>query len=330
MMERINENGSITFFPETVEEEQNVHSLSTTGRLLAYNDELKKNLKNGIKFTDILDKLIETDDPYELLDAVTALSTYQLNSSYLVFPQQYSQSDYYLIFLNRLLQLHENEKVVIQSSDRNDELYHEFPGINHQGYFVFRLEDGFEGGAYYTEKKTGEVLFYINFNQKLLHFNSSAITNLLVVKYGAMFNYKVVKELESYLVDLGNYFKEDFGFDVDFNIMDASNNAYYKFTKQEIPQDALDKLFIAASKENFMLVTDLNDDAILKLDNNVELIITDRPVEQEKSGFNWGMSIQDQNEKVAWFDLLFKYSFLKDWYLNNLKELEIESNQLYF
>ena len=33
-------------------------SLSTTGRLMSYNDQLKESLKRGIHFTEVLDELI--------------------------------------------------------------------------------------------------------------------------------------------------------------------------------------------------------------------------------------------------------------------------------
>ncbi len=83
-------------------------SLSTTGRLMSYNDQLKESLKRGIYFTKVLDELINTDDKNILLESVMTLTDYRLDTAYLIFPQQYSRADYYLIFLNRLLQLHQN------------------------------------------------------------------------------------------------------------------------------------------------------------------------------------------------------------------------------
>ena len=331
-MEKNNSNGTVTFYPNNYENsEEDVHSLSTKGRLLSYNNQLKDSLHNGLKFTELLDELIETTDSQNLLRAAMELTLFQLDTAYLVFPQQYSQSDYYLIFLNRLLQLHQNEQVILQSSDRNDELYHEFPGINQNGYFTFRIDNTEEGGAYYTEKNTGEILFYLNFQRRILHFNSRAITNLLVVDYSKTYNYETVKKFEMYLMALGEYFKKDYGFDVDFNIMDPSNSTFYQFGNTGIPQAALDKLFIQAARENFMLITGLHNEAILKLDNGVEVTIYDKSIEDSSATLNkWGLVVTDDDHKVSWFDLLFQYDFTRTWYLDNLSSLEIQSNPLYF
>ena len=55
---------TVTFFPDgtTKQKSKDARSLSTTGRLMAYRDQLKKNLDNGIHFTEILNQLITTDD----------------------------------------------------------------------------------------------------------------------------------------------------------------------------------------------------------------------------------------------------------------------------
>ena len=54
-MEKNNSNGTVTFYPNNYENsEEDVHSLSTKGRLLSYNNQLKDSLHNGLKFTDMV------------------------------------------------------------------------------------------------------------------------------------------------------------------------------------------------------------------------------------------------------------------------------------
>ena len=305
-------------------------SLSTTGRLMSYNDQLKESLKRGIYFTKVLDELINTDDKNILLESVMTLTDYRLDTAYLIFPQQYSRADYYLIFLNRLLQLHQNEQVILQSSDHQNELYHEFPGINMEGYFTFKIDENMREGAYYVDKSTGARLFYINFKRQLIRFNSQALTDLLVVDYSGKFDYKTVKRFEEYLVVIGKYFKEDYGFDVDFNLLDASNNASYQISSADEPREALDKLFIISADAGYMLVAGESGRAVLQLKNNVVVSILRQAEHDDLNNASWVIKVQDEGHKVAWFDILYKYEFIKDWYLDNLTSLAIKSDERFF
>ena len=293
-------------------------SLSTTGRLMSYNDQLKESLKRGIYFTKVLDELINTDDKNILLESVMTLTDYRLDTAYLIFPQQYSRADYYLIFLNRLLQLHQNE------------LYHEFPGINMEGYFTFKIDENMREGAYYVDKSTGARLFYINFKRQLIRFNSQALTDLLVVDYSGKFDYKTVKRFEEYLVVIGKYFKEDYGFDVDFNLLDTSNNASYQISSADEPREALDKLFIISADAGYMLVAGESGRAVLQLKNNIVVSILMQAEHADLNNASWVIKVHDEDHKVAWFDILYQYEFIKDWYLDNLTSLAIKSDERFF
>lgn len=319
-----------TFYPSGEQEfvnESPQASLSSTGRLLTYNEQLKASLDNGINFTQILDVLIKTKDANELLQAATKLVNYQLDTAYLVYLQKYSLSDFYLIFINRLLELHQNEKVSLMSSEINNELYHEYPTLQSKGYFTFTQVKEHSTGAYYTDKTTQEKIFYLDFEKKVLAFNSQALTNLFVVEYSRSFEYAQLKEVTLLLLALGRYLKEDYGFDVDFNLLDPANNAFYEITQTSLPQEALDKLFVQAAKAGFMLVNGNDNEAILNLDGvTLSLYRQNKEDVVEK----WGINVSDPNQTISWFDVLFKYEFLREWYLENLGSLEIISDPRYF
>ncbi|GAJ25413.1 hypothetical protein JCM15457_277 [Liquorilactobacillus sucicola DSM 21376 = JCM 15457] len=333
------EKKTVTFKPrakevvKTAEEEsirESAATLSTTGRLIAYNQELKDSLNNGIRFTQLLDQLVQTDDPKTLFEAAQKLVNYHLDNSYLVFPQQYSRADFYLIFLNRLLELHNSEKVILQSSDRNHELYHEFPGINTHGYFVFQLEKGTTDGAYYTEKNSGEILFYLNFHKNIVRFNSRSLVQLLLVDYSAEIPSEAIKNFENYLLNLGRYLKEDYGFDVDFNLLDPSNSAVYELSNPQIPHSVLDQLFVIAADGGRMLKVGAQNEAILNLNDRTVVTLCDRGNEDNAGVPEWVLKVNDQENEVAWFDILLQYQFIREWYLTNLSDLEIRSDSLYF
>lgn len=330
-MSNFSEKPTVVFQPDgSVTSSGPKKAISTAKRLNNFNGQLKTSLQHGIRFTELLDRLIKTDDPHELLAAATALVEYHLNSAYLIFPQQYSEVDFYLIFLNRLLQQHDSEQLILQSSDRHQELYNEFPGINDDGYFVFQTDPHNDGGAYYIEKQTQERLFYLNFSKHILKFNATAITSLLVVNYQQKFVYPTVKKFVLLLIKIGNLFKEDFGFDVDFNILDQSNSALYPIIKADLPAEALDKLFVVASQAGYMLKEGFNGEAVLELTPELVVTFGDEAqlgtVDQEQ----WVINVNDQDEQLSWFDLLFNYDFIREWYLSNLNLLEIQVDPRYF
>lgn len=317
------------FKPNTlnVEPTSSAPTLSTSGRLITYNDQLKDSLDNGYHFTELLDQLITTDDAATLFNAAKMLSTYQLDTAYLTFPQQYSQSDFYLIFINRLLALHDRERVILQSSDRYGELYHEFPGINSAGYFIFNLENSVQGGAYYTEKTTGEALFYLSFEKHTLRFNSRALTQLLLVDYHDKIEKNALKGFETYLLDVGNYLKEDYGFDIDFTLLDPSNNAVYQLADANFSSSVIDQLFVEAANGGRMLELSESGAPILKLDNDIVVQLLQ---DNGDESLGWTLKVYDQQHEVAWFDVLLRYEFLRSWYLKNLSALEVQSDVLYF
>ena len=318
-------NETTVFYPDGHHETKgHAASLTAKGRLIEYNQQLKANLAAGIRFTEILDVLSETKDTDELLEAALALSTYQLDSAYLVYPQQYSKSDFYLIFLQRLLQLHQANTMILESSERKKELHHSFEGISQAGYFLFATSETDPAGAYYYEKETEQRLFYINFKRHLLSFNSQALTNLLVVNYGKRYQFKAIKNLANLLIAVGKCFKEDYGYEVDFSYLDAANQARYPLTSSKLPQQALDRLFIKASQAGYMLTTGIDREAILDLGPTIRLSLF-------AHGENtWVMQVQDQANCLSWLDLLFKYEFLKDWYLENLDTIEVRTDSRYF
>lgn len=324
-------NKTVTFQPhQTKQASPSPATLSTTGRLMSYNDQLKVGLQNGIGFTRLLDQLISTTSTQELFQAVADLTAYHLDTAYIVFPQQYSRSDFYLIFLNRLLDLHQLSGVVLQSSDQYHELYHEYPGINAAGYFVFKFPENDPSGAYYIEKNSQLELFYLDFTKHLLRFNSHTLTQLLLVDYYPKLDHQNIKKFATILLAIGNYLKRDFGFDVDFGLLDPINSCVYQISEPDLPTTIIDQLFVIAAKGGKMLEAGADQSAVLKLDNDVTVTIFREADPQQAHFGEWLLKVWDPQQTISWFDVLLHYQFLRDWYLNNLPSLEIKADLQYF
>ncbi len=301
---------------------------STADRLVEYNQQLKDNLNAGLYFTEVLDTLIKTDDVNELLKAVQILASYQLDSSYLVYPLQYSRADFYLIFVNRLLGLHEDETIILQSSEQKQSLYHEFPGINDRGIFKFAVNPANNQQAFYVEEKTGLRLFFIDFEKKQLYFNSQDLTKLLLVNYRDQVQKHILKHFERYLVALGQYLQADYGYEVDFNFFDATYDKLYQMQTATDPDDALDKLFVKSSQAGLMLISGMNGEAVLKLKGQVVLTLFNKDLVQDTQPC-WVMKVDDPDNQVSLFDLLVDNDFLVDWYLENENDVQIRCHEVF-
>ncbi len=66
-----------------------------------------------------------------------------------------------------------------------------------------------------------------------------------------------------------------------------------------------------------------SDGAVLELPNQVTLHITSKNAK-------WGMTVHDDEEATSWFKLLLDYPFVREWYLENLGDLEVKSDPLVF
>ncbi|HIW72145.1 MAG TPA: hypothetical protein H9875_05905 [Candidatus Levilactobacillus faecigallinarum] len=309
--------------------ENDPSTLTTSGRLLNYNEAIKSGLEIGLTFTKLMDQLIKTTDADELVDAATQLADFHLDSDYVTFPHQYSNADYYLLFMSRMLELHDQgNQVMLQSRDAHEELVQQLTPLGDRGAFNFRVETSENGGVFYRERVTGQSLFYLNLERKMFRFNSHALTQLFVIDLHDTVPAETVKTSVQILVDFARYLKEDYGYSVDFNILDAANRQNYAVHSANLPAGVVDQLFVTAAKNDYMLTNGVNGNgARIALDKGVVVDIFNNQLEGQPE---WVLTVHDENQKVSWFDVLLQYPFMRDWYLENLTDLEIKSDPLIF
>ncbi|ETY74509.1 hypothetical protein [Lactiplantibacillus fabifermentans] len=304
-------------------------TLSTHGKLSMFNEGLKSGLANGQKFTALMDELIDTSDGEVLLSAAQKLADFKLDSAYVTFPHQYKNADYYLIFMSRLLSMHQDEKAILNSRAHSESLYHVFDAITDDYTFLYQVVTNDNGGAYYTEQTTGESLFYIHLERRLLRFNSRAFTNLFINKL--LLKGTGVDQINSVLATLiafGHYLRDDFGFNVDFNILDVDNAAKYELREANLNGEVVDKLFVTAAQNNHMLRNSpKGHGAEIELQSGLIVDIFDAG---KPGSAKWVLTVRDQGQRVSWFDVLLHFDFMRNWYLANIDALEIKADPLVF
>ncbi len=128
---------------------------------------------------------------------------------------------------------------------------------------------------------------------------------------------------EKYLVSIGECVEQAYGYEVDFNLLNARRDAVYPIVSETEPEVALDRLFIMSSDAGCMLKSGMNGEAIMNLPDSVVLTLFDENLAGGNSP-EWGMTVKDDEDKISFFDLLVRYDFLKDWYLENLQSVEVK------
>ena len=309
--------------------ENDPSTLTTSGRLLNYNNAIKDGLQTGLRFTELMDQLIKTTDPDELVTAATELADFTLDSDFVTFPHQYSHADYYLLFMSRMLELHDQGKhVILQSRDHHEELTQQLTPLGDRGTFNFRVETSENGGVYYRERATGQSLLYLNLERKMFRFNSHALTQLFIIDLHDSVPADTIKASVGILVDFARYLKEDYGYSVDFNILDAANRQNYAVRSTDLPAGVVDRLFVMAAQNDYMLTNGVNGNgAEIALGRGIVVDIFNNQLDGQPE---WVLTVHDDDQKISWFDVLLRFDFMRDWYLENLTELEITSDPLIF
>lgn len=304
---------------------------TTTDQLHAFSENVKQGLRNGHQYVSLIDQLVDTTDNEALLEAATQLTTLQINSAYVQFPRQYQPRDYYLLFMGRLLEMHDNRSLAINSSQQTGELSAALLPIIGQAKFMYQLEQSENGGAYFVDTITSQKLFYINLERRMLRFNNRALVNLFVIEL-AQTQATAPETLEQAvypLIAFTHYLKQDFGFSVDFGILDAANDTNYFLDRTGLQLTVIDKLFVETAETTYMLVN-LSDriGAKLQLEQDVSLELGVNPGPSKTQ--NWAFRVIDDREAVSFFDLLVRYPLIQNWYLANRDQLEVKSDPLIF
>jgi len=311
------------------EQELDAATLSTHGKLAMFNTGLKNGLANGEKFTALMDQLIDTTDGEVLLAAAQRLADFKLDTAYVTFPHQYNNADYYLIFMSRLLSMHDDEQAALNSQRHSESLYHVYEALSDDYTFLYQVVDNGNGGAYYREQTTGENLFYIHLERRLLRFNSAAFTNLfinqLLLKGTGI---DQINTIVTTLIKFGHCLRDDFGFNVDFNILDVVNGAKYELRSANLDRAIVDKLFVSAAANDHMLQNSQQGrGAQIELRQGLTVDVYDAA---EQGSHKWVITVHDPEQAVSWFDVLLHFDFMRNWYLDNIDSLEIKADPLVF
>ncbi|GLB46792.1 hypothetical protein WR164_07710 [Philodulcilactobacillus myokoensis] len=299
------------------ENDQNKKSNRIQEGLNQRNNQLKDGLNNGLKYTNLIDQLVKTSDDYKLFDAINSLVKFHLNTNQIKFVDQYHSADYCALFMYRFIELHQEENFKLDLENKS-QLVVKILGTNtnNEFFYDYDLEND---NAYFKDIKYHLSIFSMNLKHKQIRFDGHNLMNLFIIKgYHQMTVSDIKNELDG-MIQFSHNLESKLDFSVDLSILNPKNNIFYKFAKNDLPSYIIDKLFIGAAKNDYMLTSyhhtgaelSLGQDLQLKLFNSNDNIPT------------WGIVVNDKNQQISWFDVILHYDFLRQWYLDNIKVLEV-------
>ncbi|MGF2383925.1 hypothetical protein [Lentilactobacillus otakiensis] len=300
--------------------------LTTPELLNNYTGSIQAGLDNGSKYVAAFKSLNQTKELNDLLAAAVELTNYQLNTDFVEFPHQFSDEDVQLIFFERLLALSNNtDGFAISNSEHVQKLLAKFASLG-DNTFTFTKSTKNAAGFFFGPTAHNRPLFYLNLKNKELMFHGSALIDYFVVDLEGL-EIGAIKQAMQVIMQAAEVLKESFGFKIDFNVLDGVNGEFYEFAAGKIPEPILDELFVKSADNKYILMSGENGGASLTLDNDTTLNVYNAGDEDRPK---WGATIHDNDQKESWLNLLLDYPFIKDWYLDNKKQLEILSNKFIF
>lgn len=298
---------------------------TASDRVKNLSQSIKKGLHLGKQYVVLLDKLAGTDNQDELLSSMQELAKFDLENSFVKFPQHYQKADYYLLFMYRLLNMNQVSGVSLHEEINDHSLSMQMDNIGDKLKFKFEL-DSEHGGAFFAEQNNHEPLFYIDLEKKALRFANRSLVNFFIVRGLKKFSDLDLAAAIKPLIAFAHILKEELDFFIDLGILNPSNDFHAKLAQPELDLQVIDKLFVKTADADYMLLNlPKNNGAQLGLEHHVTLILGFDPDDYAKQ---WYFRVTDPDQQVSFFDVLLHYSLIRDWYLSNRSALAIMTEPL--
>lgn len=295
---------------------------SPTAKINALSDSFKQVLKRGQQYVDLLDQLAQTDDAEELLAAAEKLAEQDLHNAFVDFPQHYQAADYCMLFMGRLLEMHNVTSVTVDENGR-----HEFVAtVGSLEDAIFKFVVSNNGEAAFTEQTQQQPIFYMNLKQRLFQFNNRALVNYFIVYALKKHSDLELRDAIKPLIEFANELADDLNFTINLGILNTANDQRFKLQKPDLQLTVIDRLFVKTGETDYMLMNlPHNSGAELLLDQGIKFDLSFDPDDYSQE---WAFQVKDPGEQVSFFDILLHYTMVRQWYLADRDALAVRSERL--
>ncbi|SOB42506.1 conserved hypothetical protein [Weissella viridescens] len=275
-------------------------------------------------------QLVESSEPGTVHLMAEQLTQAHLETQWVQVPRQYSHADYFLIAMDRFMQLDGVTGYSVLLPVEKETVTLVMTNLNVPAAFAFEENKDQNGGAYFVELSTGERLFYWSLERKQIQFNARGIIDLLVGNFAKQ--HVTVEQnqiIATMLTEFGRYMERVFNYSVDFNLLETRDDDVYQLIQHAEPQGMLDKLFVLSADTDYFLQSIPNGAGVM-LDDNTEVRIFFVNDANALGAQRWHFQVIDGRDQYSWLDILLKYDFIANWYLSETDTLEVSYDQLVF
>lgn len=298
-------------------------------RVVSYVDLLSDDIGQIQQTLAQVRELAETNDPKKVHMLAQRLTNAHLNTEWVTVPRQYAKADWYLMAMDRFLSFAGMPAYDILTPAEREELTLVMTDLDVPATFEFVVNDDNNGGAYFVELGTEARLFYWSLERKQILFNAEAITDLMVENFRKKTTAARIRTLATLLTEFGRYMEREFGYQVDYNILETRGDFLYPLVQTEMPAGMLDRLFVLSADSDYFLQS-IPNGAGLMLENGVEVRIFYVNDATAIGAQRWHFQVIDGRDAISWLDVLLDYDFIGAWYLTERRYLAIESDELVF
>jgi len=298
-------------------------------RTVAYVDLLNADIAEIQQVLHQVGELAQTNDPKQVHMITEQLIQTHLQTDWVVVPRQYRVVDWYMLAFDRFLSFASLPAYDILTPAEREQLTFVPTELDVPATFEFQTNVDANGGAYFVELGTDAKLFYWSLERKQILFNADALTDLLVQNFRKRTTAPRIRTLTILMTEFARYMERQFGYTVDYNILETRDAFLYPLVQNEMPAGLLDRLFVLSADSNYFLQT-IQNGAGMQLAQGVEIRIFYQEDVTAVGGQRWHFQVVDGQDAVSWLDVLLDYDFIGAWYLNERRVLAVETNPLVF
>lgn len=294
---------------------------ATVDRVSELSASIKQGLATGQRYVDLLDQLVTTSDAEKLLEATRKLVQLDLNNPFVHYPQHYQAADYFLLMMDRLLQLNGVEGLTVIENDASHQLRGVLDSLGRNDNFSFRYDPA-HNGAFFVDQANDELLFFVDLKENELRFSNRALVNSFIAQGLRQHNDLELAESVKPLVAFARLLAKQLDFHIDLGILESGKQVSYQIAKPDLDLTMIDRLFVATAETDYMLMNlPKNNGAELRLEG-VKLQISMDPSDYSRV---WSFVVLDPDEHTSFFDLLLHYPLVRQWYLQNRSAVAVRS-----
>lgn len=298
-------------------------------RTMAYVDLLNADIHDIQQVLRQISQVVQTDDPQVVHRTTEQLIQTYLQTDWVVVPRQYRIVDWYMLAFDRFLSFASLPAYDILTPAEHEHLTFVPTELDIPATFEFQTNPDANGGAYFVELGTEAKLFYWSLERKQIIFNADAITDLLVQNFRKRTTAPQIRTLTILMTEFARYMERQFGYTVDYNLLETRDDFLYPLVQNEMPAGLLDRLFVLSADSNYFLQT-IQNGAGMQLAHGVEIRIFYQDDVTAVGGQRWHFQVVDGQDAVSWLDILLDYDFIGNWYLDERQVLAVETNPLVF